>query len=413
MCLANMFRAAQQSSQSGDEAGVIQTFRHPKYLNEVVHCLILGDYPSGGPHAIEALLHYLFIENFRRLDSEIGLWVLMGAIIRIAFRMGYHRDPSQLQGITPFQAELRRRTWASLYHADTVFSIQAGVPRMINDYQCDTQPPANLLEDDFDEDTTHMPASRSPTEATPVQYIIIRYKIAKVLGFIVDLGNTLDPKPEEVKTAENALRDAYDPIPARFKVGTQLVSFSDTPYQILCRLVLGVLYEKCKILLYRRCMNRPDLFDEPSDSAQARNVLIEAALKILEYQDTLHRESKPDGMLSSFRWKFSSVLFYDFHMAVAVLTTLLYRGMRHCPQTELPTPTRSKIITALRLSHQIWMNISYRSRDAMQSIEMLEGLFAKLESGMTAPYPMENDWELPLGNDFTYSLDGSNFLYSF
>ncbi len=75
-------------------------------------------------------------------------------------RMGYHRDPAIYPQFTIFQGEMRRRIWACMNQLDSLTSYQLGLPSMIQDPQCDTQLPSNLLDEDFGPHSVHLPASR-------------------------------------------------------------------------------------------------------------------------------------------------------------------------------------------------------------------------------------------------------------
>jgi hypothetical protein len=65
-------------------------------------------------------------------------------MIRLAFRMGYHRDPKHLVGISVFDGEMRRRVWLNLVQIEALMSYQLGFPSMIPSEFCDTEVPRNL-----------------------------------------------------------------------------------------------------------------------------------------------------------------------------------------------------------------------------------------------------------------------------
>jgi hypothetical protein len=78
---------------------------------KMIQCLRMGDYMKGTPHTIEALLTFLCTEYLQSEDTQQGCWQLTGVIIRVALKMGYHRDGSHFPQMTAFEAEMRRRTW--------------------------------------------------------------------------------------------------------------------------------------------------------------------------------------------------------------------------------------------------------------------------------------------------------------
>ncbi len=58
--------------------------------------------------------------------------------------MGYHRDPSNLSGISPFDGEMRRRVWLNIVQVEALMSYEMGFPSMIPSEFCDTKVPRNL-----------------------------------------------------------------------------------------------------------------------------------------------------------------------------------------------------------------------------------------------------------------------------
>lgn len=137
------------------------------YREKVVQCLTLGKYTRGGENVLQTLILYVAIEHFLQEDSDFGTHLLLSMIINIAMRMGYHRDPKNFPVISPFDGEMRRRTWAALYQANLIFASQMGLPSILKDNQIDTEEPHNLADSDFDEGTTELPPSRPETEVTP------------------------------------------------------------------------------------------------------------------------------------------------------------------------------------------------------------------------------------------------------
>jgi hypothetical protein len=78
---------------------------------KMIQCLRMGDYMKGTPHTIEALLTFLCTEYLQSDDTQQGCWQLTGVIIRVALKMGYHRDGSHFPQMSAFETEMRRRTW--------------------------------------------------------------------------------------------------------------------------------------------------------------------------------------------------------------------------------------------------------------------------------------------------------------
>ncbi len=138
-------------------------------------CLVKANYTIPGRYKIEALILYYDMEYYRRaheggaMISDSFLWA---GIVRMAFCMGYHRDPRHFKDITPFEGEMRRRKWALLIEMDTTIAFISGLPISINERLADTRLPSNLRDEDISEEMRQPPAPRPHTETTPVLYQI-------------------------------------------------------------------------------------------------------------------------------------------------------------------------------------------------------------------------------------------------
>lgn len=75
-----------------------------EYRLRTVQCLVNGDYTKPVEYTVETMLLYVFGEYSSRWDADLSLWLISSLITRIAFRMGYQRDPKWFPSITPFQA---------------------------------------------------------------------------------------------------------------------------------------------------------------------------------------------------------------------------------------------------------------------------------------------------------------------
>ena len=78
------------------------------YRTWTAECVAYADFCKPVGTMIETLILHVYGEATRSKDSEVGVWVIMGMIGRLAMRMGYHRDPKPYPNITPFQGEMRR-----------------------------------------------------------------------------------------------------------------------------------------------------------------------------------------------------------------------------------------------------------------------------------------------------------------
>ncbi|KAI0448444.1 hypothetical protein F5B21DRAFT_510150 [Xylaria acuta] len=83
-------------------------------------------------------------------------WVAMGVLLRTAMQLGLHRDPKHFPRISVFEAEMRRRIWATILELNAQASLDSGTPSGISYDDVDTGPPANLNDEDMGEDAIEL-----------------------------------------------------------------------------------------------------------------------------------------------------------------------------------------------------------------------------------------------------------------
>ena len=93
---------------------------------------------------------YAICKHMLKEDPDSDSWTLMGVAARLSMRIGYHRDPTHHANITPFEGEMRRRTFLTIKNFDLQLSSQAGLPPILHEDGCDTVSPRNLFDSDFD-----------------------------------------------------------------------------------------------------------------------------------------------------------------------------------------------------------------------------------------------------------------------
>ena len=83
------------------------------------------------------------------LGAEI--WNSADSLLNAAMSQGLHVDPSNFAGITPFQAEMRRRLWATILELRVQTALDSSMPLFIAEQDYSTKAPANVDDDDFDD----------------------------------------------------------------------------------------------------------------------------------------------------------------------------------------------------------------------------------------------------------------------
>ncbi|KAF7552020.1 hypothetical protein G7046_g7552 [Stylonectria norvegica] len=126
--------------------------------------------------ALQALLLHLFsLQN--RYDRHAA-WILSGMVVRIAQKMGYHRDGDTLN-LTPFETEMRRRIWWQIIMTDAKNALVSGLSHSMLPNNWDTKPPQNVNDADL------FPGSNEPIipreGPTEMAFCLLVYEIAKFM----------------------------------------------------------------------------------------------------------------------------------------------------------------------------------------------------------------------------------------
>lgn len=318
-------------------------------MEQVVGGLLSSGYSSGARNTMEPLLHYNVIENLVCSDATVGNWILCGTVLRLALRMGYHREPSAFPNITVFEAEMRRRVWMILQALDVLQSIQMGIPRMIRDAECNTALPRNLRDADLDEGSESLPPSRPDSDITPILHMLKRHEMIKVIGNIFDmtLRNAEDQSPctnPDFMRLDTLLRNTYHGLPDSLKLTSVSACLAASPQEVWYRLSLSILYYKGLIILHRWHLMS---YNEPFGSgvsmtkgatligtecqqslnvAESIETCVQAAIDLLQYQDIVDCDSSHRVVFLPALGKLPSTISHEFLMATSVLCKYIHHA---------------------------------------------------------------------------------------
>jgi hypothetical protein len=356
------------------------------YRDRTVQCLATENYLKPNRFTVQALLFLCVLECFQSRDATLGVWVTLGSVLRVAMRLGYHRDPIHYPGMSVFHGEMRRRTWTIIQHLDLLTASQVGLPRMVKENETDTAEPSNLLDSDFDESTTELPTPRPSNDATPLTYATHKTKLLTVLGAVIDETNSLKQSTyDAVMFLESRLQTAYNSIPPGLKPGSLLSSINDHPDTILRRLVLESCFHKGRCVLHRKYLI-PAFSD--NQYAYSRRSCVDAAMRLLKIQTELHDLSLPGGLLFRDRWKMGSPVNNDFLLAAMVLCLDLdwktnksnSRNLKDQGDEVEALWPRDVRLESLKRSYNIWCASSKTSTLSTKAAESLKIMLQKLET---------------------------------
>ena len=348
------------------------------YYRRARQALIAGGYHKAKTYAVEALmLHTHCRYHMQDNTDDIDAWILIGVSIRIAMKVGYHRDPSHVADITPFEGEMRRRTFFMLQTFDLLLSFKAGLPTMIHDDEYDTKPPRNLLDDDFDEHCQELPPSRPVTDRTPMLYFCYKSQFTTFLKRTMKLALSLKScSYEDIMTLDAELREAYKSVPPGLQMRTFGTLISETPRMIVHRLHIDLLYLRSLCVLHRRYLSQ-----ERSNPKYDYSRLTSAtsAFKILQYQIELHEISKPGHRFENEHWILSSITENDLLSAAMVLSLDLYESYTRplSPDRADTLATVQEKYDTLQTSHHI-LSQQNSSRESRRAATVLAAMLTRL-----------------------------------
>ncbi|CRK40515.1 hypothetical protein BN1708_008242, partial [Verticillium longisporum] len=126
---------------------------------------------------LQALVLYLI--SLQGRYNRHAAWVLSGVLIRIAHKMGLHRDGETLN-LTAFEIETRRRVWWQILMLDSKFALVSGFNDTLLPWGWDTKIPSNVNDADlFPGSTEPLQPREGPTEMI---FCILLYEIGKFIS---------------------------------------------------------------------------------------------------------------------------------------------------------------------------------------------------------------------------------------
>ncbi|KAK0662550.1 hypothetical protein QBC41DRAFT_235018, partial [Cercophora samala] len=175
------------------------------YANAIKWIEAVDRWQEGQSQKHRRLIHYqiaclIYLAKRVNTMKKKRYWKNAGAMTQDAISVGLHREPSHMRSdkITPFQQEMRRRIWATIQSYDLQASFDHGLPSILSSLHYDVNPPHNIDDDEFDEDTKELPPSKPPTTYTYSSY---QHLSRQSLPLRLELSRVLTGPPEDLDYA--------------------------------------------------------------------------------------------------------------------------------------------------------------------------------------------------------------------
>lgn len=162
---------------------------------------------------LQGLVIYLI--SLQGRYNRHAAWILNGVVLRIAQKMGLHRDGAVL-GLTPFETEIRRRVWWQIIMVDAKYALMSGLSHSMLPRVWDTKEPKNVNDADlFAAMTEPVQDREGPTEMIMV---LVTNRLAR---FLLE---TPGVEPMILLTDHEALRGPAGPNPHQVDIYRRLIA---------------------------------------------------------------------------------------------------------------------------------------------------------------------------------------------
>ena len=332
--------------------------RHNIFHEASGRCLVLGKYHRPQQFAVEALLMYAHCKNVRTLEPSREAGTILGMVVRMAYEMGYHRDPDSFGSFAVFEGEMRRRFWAVCKQMDFMTSFMLGLPSNIRLDSCDTKSPRNLLDTDFDASIEVLPKSRSESEPTKLLWFIVKDRQMITFSKVCQEALSFKESSEaEIFQLDEEIRQIHMTIPDILRTRPVSDSIADSPFLIMTRLYGEFIHLKSLCVLHRKYMVRGHHSSTIS--------CVEAGKSLVSQFIDIYKEFSPGGQLFKERWMLGNFTMSDFLLGVMVLCLVVHihwkRGSQGFP---INAATEREVLHLLERSYAICVEKASTSREA-------------------------------------------------
>ena len=245
----------------------------------------------------------LFLLSVRANYDPHTFWILTGVAVRIAQRLGLHRDGEEL-GLKPFDVELRRRIFWQLLPLDGLAGQLCGTGICIAPDSWNTKQPLNLEDTDFWPDMKSPPVAR--TGATDFMFCLARTEIARFVQKVNPLNSNKAHfenwakfwDMEDIEEKQRQLDELESEMEMKY------IRFCD-PSNAIHNLAMAML--RAALNSGRLRIRLPRAKSDKSLPKEERKKVWAIANKIIDAHIAAHN----NGLLDKFRWHLQAFFQYD------------------------------------------------------------------------------------------------------
>src|SRR3569833_99745 len=192
----------------------------------------------------------------------------------------------------------------------------------------------------------------------------------------------MTPECVAVMRIDGLLEEKWRDIPSFMKARPLEECVTDLPIQVVHRFGIASLYQKSRCVLHRRYLVEAAPRKEHEYS---RRACLEAALALLDYQDTIYRAAQPGGMLSQNGWFITGLAMHDFLLAAMIVYLVVQNesysevgGNYDWMTQDTPLPDKEKLVDLLRRSRRIWLDVADEKPAVKKAADILDVMLRKI-----------------------------------
>lgn len=256
----------------------------------------------------------IFLICLRRHEDPRVLWSLCGVACRLAITLGLHHDGSRLD-ISPFDIEIRRRTWWQILILDIRSAEDHGSDPVIIQHSFDTRFPLNIEDEDIKPAMTEVPAER--IGITKMSFCLTRYYtamtfarlFARPASFLSPTGSWPEPTLQQ---KQKWIQDCTRRLDERFFQHYNM----DDPLHYVTHTVSKLILAKQWLMVYQPYLKSRSGFELP---APTRDHLFVTSLEAIEASMRLEQQRK------TVKWGWLFKTYTQFHAMAFILSELTRR----------------------------------------------------------------------------------------
>lgn len=192
-------------------------------------------------------------------------------------KIGLHRDGESL-GLSPFEAEMRRRVWWQIIMLDTIYALMSGLGQSLLPRNWDTRAPHNVNDHDLFPTMTSIQSKEGPTDMI---FCLMQYEVAKLIvrtpGLEILLFRSEPPQEKDAVEINQALQRLDE---LETNTGKMLEKY--------CDLSMGPVHELAQEM-------RPNWLSKLRDVIELPKIHGERGMEVWDTKDNLFKVAVTSG----------------------------------------------------------------------------------------------------------------------